>query len=85
MAKLQTRRFIPTAEEANAGVQPMTKEEIITALEAYKKQNPKKYEAKKEALFKMYGLVEDSVQEDVPDADDIELKELKSKVKKNAK
>ncbi len=82
MAKLQTKRFVPTAEEANAGVQPMTKEEIVAALEAYKKQNPKKYEMKKEALFKMYGLVEDAVKEPEPDASDIELQAIKKKVSK---
>lgn len=82
MAKLNTRRFVPTAEEANAGVQPMDKSEIITALQAYKKQNPKKYEAKKEALFKQYGLVLEDEKVEVPDANDVELEALKEKVTK---
>jgi hypothetical protein len=87
MAKLQARRFVPTPEDAKQGAQPMTKEEIITALEAYKKQNPTKYEMKKEALFKMYGLLPEEEAVSVPDANDVELAEIKKAVtkKKDAK
>lgn len=85
MAKIDARRFVPSPEEQSAGVQPMDKLEILEALAKYKAQNPAKYEAKKEALFKRYGLdLEDEpVQE--PDASDVELAELKKKVAKKAK
>jgi hypothetical protein len=83
MAKLSTRRFIPTAEEANNGVLPLSKEEIVASLEVYKKQNPAKYEAKKEALFKRYGLAPEAVKDPVPDAGDIELAAIKKSVKKS--
>lgn len=58
----------------------------LAAIAAYKVQNPVKYEQKKKALFKMYGLdeVADSV-EPVEDASDIELKEIAKKVTKAKK
>ena len=63
------------------------KEAVIASLEAYKKQNPEKYEAKKEALFKRYGLNVEDEKVEVPDASDVELAEIKKKVTKakNAK
>lgn len=86
MAKIQVRRFVPTPEEAKKGEQAMTKEEILAALTAYKKQNPVKYEAKKEALFKMWGFSLEEEVTEAPDASDVELETLKAKVsKKDAK
>ena len=55
------------------------KEGAVAFLEAYKKQNPKKYELKKEALFKFYGL--ELAQEPVEQPDP-ELEEIKKVVKK---
>lgn len=72
---------------ANAQVTPIPKDDkeaILAALVNYKKQNPVKYEAKKAALFKKYGL-EDVQDEEViekKDASDVELEELTKKVKK---
>ena len=68
---------------------PIPKDDKAKALEAiaaYKAQNPKKFEAKKEALYARYGLdvVKDSV-EPVEDENDKELKELKKKVTKAKK
>ena len=68
---------------------PIPKDDKAAALEAiaaYKAQNPVKYEQKKEALFKRYGLdaVEDSV-DPVEDDNDKELKALKKKVTKAKK
>ena len=65
---------------------PIPKDDKAAALEAiaaYKVQNPKKFEAKKEALYARYGLdaVKDSV-EPVEDENDKELKELKKAVSK---
>jgi hypothetical protein len=62
--------------------------EALEAIAAYKKQNPVKYEAKKEALFARYGLnlVEDETKvEETPDENDIELAKIKAKVTKKAK
>lgn len=70
---------------------PIPKDDKAAALEAiaaYKKQNPIKYELKKEALFARYGLnvVEDSASvEPVEDANDLELKEIAKKVTKAKK
>lgn len=58
------------------------KEAALAALIEYKKQNPKKFEAKKEALLKKYGLSLDTQVEVPQDQTDIELEALKSKVKK---
>ena len=67
---------------------PIPKDDQAMALEsiaAYKKQNPAKYEAKKEALFARYGLnVADEPQE-IPDSNDLELEAIKKKVTKKAK
>jgi sulfite reductase beta subunit-like hemoprotein len=52
-------------------------EEVIKALAAYKKQNPAKYEAKKEALFKKYGI--ESISEEVEKGVEEELNIRKSK------
>lgn len=81
---IKTRKFRPSADEIQAGAQPMVAIEIIEALKAYKKQNPAKYEAKKEALFKRYGLTLDVEPqlEEVPDEADLELEELTKKAKK---
>jgi len=87
MAKLIQRKFKPTPEEVVAtGIPPMEKEEILASLTAYKLQNPVKYEAKKAALFAKYGfnVQEDSV-EVVPDANDIELAEIKENLTKVVK
>lgn len=75
MAQLQ-HKPIPTDDKAAA----------LAAITAYKKQNPVKYEMKKEALFKQFGLdeIEDAV-EDIEDDNDKELKALAKKVTKKAK
>lgn len=83
MAKLESRRFIPIGDEVINGAVSMTKEEILEALKAYKAQNPAKYEAKKAALFKRYGLdVAEEIPAPEPDASDIELEAITAKVKK---
>ena len=56
------------------------KEAALAAIEAYKKQNPTKYEMKKKALLARYGLAAEP--EEKKDASDIELEEIKKKVKK---
>ena len=75
MARLH-RKPIPKDDKAAA----------LEAISAYKVQNPVKYEQKKEALFKKYGLdaVKDSV-EKVEDDNDKELKALKKAVTKSKK
>lgn len=48
---------------AKIELQPISKEnkeQAMQALEAYKRQNPKKFEAKKAELFARYGLTEES-------------------------
>lgn len=63
---------------------PIPKDDKMAALKAimvYKKQNPVKYEMKKAALFKMYGLDEEEVAE-TPDDNDVELEALKKKITK---
>ncbi len=80
MGTIKQRNFVSKPEEAEQGVPSMTKEEIITSLIQYKKQNPAKYEAKKEALFKRYGL--NDIPAEVEDEMDKELEEAKKKVKK---
>lgn len=76
----ENKRFIPTQEEAARGVQPMVKSEIIEALARYKVQNPEKYEAKKKALFKKYGIEIEPVQEI-----DEEIVKLETAAKKTKK
>ena len=62
------------------------KEAALEALAAYKAQNPVKYEQKKEALFKRYGLdVKKDVVEVSEDDNDKELKELKETITKTKK
>lgn len=60
-------------------------EEVIAFLMAYKKQNPAKFELKKAALFKQYGLSleEETKIEPIKDATDIELETLKAKITKS--
>lgn len=64
-------------------MKPIPTNDQLAALEAianYKKQNPVKYEAKKVALFKKYGLDIDEVPQEVQDENDVELEEVKKKV-----
>ncbi len=83
MAKLALRKFKPTPEEVQlTGVAPMTQEEILEQLKAYKAQNPVKYEAKKAALFARYGFTIEDVPAPVKDESDVELEALEKKVKK---
>lgn len=79
MAEIENKKFVPTPAEATMGATPMTKAEVIESLANYKKQNPVKYETKKEALFARYGLTVDAVPELVPDANDVELVKLAKK------
>lgn len=83
MAKIAMKRAKATPEGRQQGETDMTREEIISMLADYKKQNPKKYEAKKEVLFARYNLkVEDEAPEPEPDENDKELEALKAKSKK---
>ncbi len=84
MGKINLRKFVPTPEEIKEGAIALTKTEIIEQLMAYKAQNPAKYEAKKEALFKRYGLSLDADLEPEKDESDVELEALKKKTKKSA-
>ena len=63
-------------------INPQIKEEVLEALTNYKKQNPKKYEAKKAELFARYGLTDDTSVEETKDTSDIELETIKAKTKK---
>lgn len=60
------------------------KEAALNFIMNYKKQNPVKFELKKEALFKQFNisLEEAPILEPVKDEMDIKLEELKEKVKK---
>ena len=60
------------------------KAEALEAIAAYKKQNPVKYEAKKEALFARYGLTLEEEPQEIPDTNDLELEAMKKKVTKKA-
>lgn len=80
MANTENKRFVPTPEEASRGVQPMATSEIIEALARYKVQNPAKYEAKKEVLFKKYGIEVEPVEE--IDAEIVKLETAAKKAKK---
>lgn len=62
------------------------REAVIAHLMNYKKQNPAKFELKKEALFKKFGisLEEAPALEPVKDETDIKLEALKAKVAKKA-
>jgi len=62
---------------------PIPKDDQAAALEAiaaYKKQNPVKYEQKKEALFARYGLTLEDEPQEIPDSNDLELEAMKKKV-----
>lgn len=66
-------------------MRPIPTNDQLAALEAianYKKQNPVKYEAKKAALFKKYGLDLADEPVEVKDAGDVELEEVKAKITK---
>lgn len=67
-------------------VDKSNKEEVITFLMNYKKQNPAKFELKKEALYKEFGISfeEAPALEPVKDETDIKLEALKAKVAKKA-
>ena len=60
------------------------KEEALEFIAAYKKQNPVKYEAKKEALFARYGLTLEEEPQEIPDSNDLELAAIKKAVTKKA-
>lgn len=84
MAKINKRRFVPTPEEAALGHQAMSQAEVVTYLMAYKAQNPKKYAAKKEALFAKYGLDAQDEPEELVDEEAVELEAIAEKVAKEA-
>lgn len=84
MAKIQMKKFVPAADEVAVGATPMDKMEILEALTKYKAQNPKKYEAKKAALFAHYGLTLEEEPVPVPDESDKEIEALKEAVAKKA-
>lgn len=86
MAKIDSKKFVPTPAEVQLGAQPMSKLEIVKSLAAYKLQNPTKYEAKKAALFARYGLdASDEAKDIEPDASDIELKKVEENLTKEVK
>jgi len=65
----------------------LSQEELIAALKRYKAQNPKKYAAKKDALFLKYGVIDtikEEIEEKVQDEDDKELEAVEKVVKKAA-
>lgn len=80
MGTMHMKKFKATQADIDAGVGQMDQTEIINALIAYKKQNPVKFEVKKEALYKMYGLNE--IPQEVEDEVVKELEEKKKSVKK---
>ena len=68
---------------ASSEMEPINKEdksEVLAALAAYKRQNPAKYEVKKEALFKKYGIEVEPVEE--IDAEIVKLEVAAKKAKK---
>ena len=83
MAKLVTKRFVPTPEEAGQGEQAMSKIEVLESLMRYKKQNPAKWQAKKASLFARYGLNLEDEPVELKDADDEELEAIKKRVTKS--
>jgi len=82
MAKLVTKRFVPTPEEAQNGEQPMSKEAILESLMRYKKQNPVKWLTKKPALLARYGFTVEDEPVELKDAEDEELEAIKKRVTK---
>jgi len=83
MAKLVTKRFVPTPEEAGQGAQPMDKVEVLESLMRYKKQNPTKWLTKKAALLSRYGLDVNDEPVELKDAEDEELEAIKKRVTKS--
>ena len=83
MAKLVTKRFVPTPEEAGQGEQPMSKIEVLESLMRYKKQNPAKWLTKKEALLARYGFTLEDEPVELKDAEDEELEAIKKRVTKS--
>ena len=86
MNLLQTLKKKIMARIEHAPIPKDDKAGALEAIAAYKKQNPVKYEGKKEALFARYGLdsVKDEPQE-IPDDNDLELEAMKKKVTKSKK
>jgi len=82
MAKLVTKRFVPTQEEVQLGEQPMSKVEVLESLMRYKKQNPTKWLTKKAALFARYGLDVNEEPVELKDAEDEELEAIKKRITK---
>lgn len=82
MTKLVTRRFVPTPEEGQQGLQPMSKEEVLESLMRYKAQNPVKYTQKKAALFAKYGLDLEDEPVELQDPEVQELEAIKKRVTK---
>ena len=85
MRKLLDLIFKPMAQIEHKPIPTNDQVAALEAIKAYKKQNPLKYEAKKAALFKKYGLTPDAEVEEKPDENDIELAAITKTVKKNAK
>ncbi len=80
MANIHVKRFEATEANLANGEPQMSREEIINSIIAYKKQNPVKFAAKKEALFAKYGL------NDIPqEVEDDVVKELEAKKKSTKK
>jgi len=82
MARLVTKRFVPTQEEVQLGEQPMSKVEVLESLMRYKKQNPTKWLTKKAALFARYGLDVNEEPVELKDAEDEELEAIKKRITK---
>ena len=77
---MHMKKFKAGQADLEAGVGQMDNTEIINALIAYKKQNPVKFEEKKEALYAKYGLNE--IPQEVEDEVVKELEEKKKNTKK---
>ena len=82
MAKLVTKRFVPTQEEVQQGEQPMSKVDVLESLMRYKKQNPVKWLTKKAGLFARYGLDVNDEPVELKDAEDEELEAIKKLITK---
>ncbi len=80
MATMHMKKFKAAQADLESGVGQMDNTEIINALIAYKKQNPVKFEEKKEALYAKYGLNE--IPQEVEDEVVKELEEKKKNTKK---
>lgn len=69
---------------AKIELRPISKNDRTEAIEAlmnYKKQNPVKFEQKKEALFAKYGIEDTSALDPVVDETDKTLEKAKNKTK----